>query len=497
MTTQVIAHSEVPVLISDRWRVPATDRLGDVFNPSTGEVIAQVPMCGAKEVDEAVQVAQQAFVHWSATPAPKRGTILFRYKTLLEEHFEQLAALVTQENGKTLEEGRGDVRRGIEVVEFACGIPHLLKGETLPQLAEHIDGQTAREPVGVCAGITPFNFPAMVPLWMFPVAIACGNTFILKPSEKVPLTAVRLAQLALDAGLPPGVLNLVHGGREVVEAICRHPGIAAVSFVGSTRVAEQVYQLSCQTGKRVQAAGGAKNTMVVMPDADPDPTIRAIVGAAFGCAGQRCMAGSILMGVAEAAESLLGRLTEALDDLKLDNTVANPDAQMGPVIDLAARDRVNHYIELGTREGAALARDGRQDCPDGPGFFVGPTLFDHVQPEMTIAGDEIFGPILSMERPADIDQAIQWANLSPYGNGAVIFTSNGAAARKFASEVQCGMVGVNVGVPAPMAVFSFCGWNRSFFGDLHIQGIEGVMFYTRQKLVLSRWDNTYRRVQGW
>lgn len=497
MATEVNSCFEVPVLINDRWRVPEVETFGDVYNPSTGQVIARVPTCTGSVIDDAVKAAEQAFKSWSTVPSPKRAAIMFSYKALLEEHFEELAALVTKENGKTLEEGRGDVRRGIEVVDFACGIPHLTKGETLGQLAEHIDGQTSREPIGVCAGVTPFNFPAMVPLWMFPLAIVCGNTFILKPSEKVPLTAVRLAELALEADLPPGVLNIVHGGRQVVEAICRHPGITAVSFVGSTKVAEQVYHMACEHGKRVQAAGGAKNVMIVMPDADPDPTIRAIIGAAYGCAGQRCMAGSVLMGVADASDPLSAQLTEALNQLTVDDTVANPDAQMGPVIDAGARDRLVDYIAVGEQEGAVLARDGRQDRPNDRGFFVGATLFDHVQPDMTIARDEMFGPVLSMQRPADLDQAIEWANLSPYGNGAVIFTSNGGAARKFAREIHCGMVGVNVGVPAPMAVFSFCGWNRSFFGDLHIQGAEGVMFYTRQKLVLSRWDDSYQRVQGW
>ena len=488
--------SEVPILVGEKWHVSDVSSFSDVYNPSAGQVIARTPMCTAATVDKAVAAAEKAFPGWASTPAPKRATILFQYKALLEEHFEELSALVTKENGKTLEEGRGDVRRGIEVVEFACGISHLSKGETMPQLAEYIDGVTTREPIGVCAGITPFNFPAMVPLWMYPLAIACGNTFILKPSEKVPLSAVRLAELALEANLPPGVLNVVHGGREVVESICRHPGIAAVSFVGSTRVAEQVYRLGCETGKRVQAAGGAKNMMIVMPDADPDSTIRGVVGAAYGCAGQRCMAGSVVMGLGDEADALRRRLTDVLEKMVVDNTVDNPKSEMGPLIDGAARDRILKYIDVGQSEGAELARDGRGDGPQ-PGFFVGPTLLDHVRPEMKVAGDEMFGPVLCMERPADLNQAIEWANRSPYGNGAVIYTSNGAAARQFAREIRCGMVGINVSVPAPMAVFSFSGWNRSFFGDLHVQGMEGVMFYTRQKIVLSRWDSTYRRQQGW
>ncbi len=496
MTTTTSTHSDVPLLAGERWYVPAATSWGSVFNPSRGEQIARVPQCGAAEVAVAVDAAQQAFGSWSKTPAPARAAKMFAYKAKLEAHFEELAALVTRENGKTLEEARGDVRRGIEVVDFACGISHLSKGENLPQVADGIDGVTMREPIGVCAGITPFNFPAMVPLWMFPIAIACGNTFILKPSEKVPLTAVRLAELALEAGLPPGVLNIVHGGREAVDALLEHPGIAAISFVGSTRVAEHVYVTGCRHGKRVQAAGGAKNVMVVMPDADPDATTRAIMGAAYGCAGQRCMAGSILMGVGDAAPQVRDRIAAAIDKLVIDDTSANPKADMGPVIDSVARDRIHRNIETGIGEGAVLVRGG-QHAQHPHGFFVAPTLFEQATHDMHIVREEIFGPVLTMLHPRDLDEAIAWANRSVYGNGAVIFTSSGGAARQFAREVQCGMVGVNVGVPAPMAAFAFSGWNRSFFGDLHVQGTEGVMFYTRQKIVLSRWDNAYRRTQGW
>mgnify|MGYP003390088835 CR=1 FL=1 len=488
--------ADVPVLAGERWFVPQASSWGAVHNPSRGEVIARVPMCGAAEVDAGVQAATAAFVTWSKTPAPARAAKMFAFKAQLETHFEELAALITRENGKTLDEARGDVRRGIEVVDFACGVSHLCKGETLPQVADGIDGVTMREPIGVCAGITPFNFPAMVPLWMFPIAIACGNTFILKPSEKVPLTAVRLAELALEAGLPPGVLNIVHGGREAVDALLEHPGIAAISFVGSTRVAEHVYVTGCRHGKRVQAAGGAKNVMIVMPDADPDATTRAIMGAAFGCAGQRCMAGSILMGVGDAAPQVRDRIAAAIDNLVIGDTSANPKADMGPVIDSASRERILRSIELGVAERAALVRGGKHES-QSRGFFISPTLFDQASPDMHIAREEIFGPVLTMLRPRDLDEAIAWANRNPYGNGAVIFTSSGGAARQFAREVQCGMVGVNVGVPAPMAAFAFSGWNRSFFGDLHVQGTEGVMFYTRQKIVLSRWDNAYRRTQGW
>lgn len=491
-----MSSSAVPILVGERWLTPNVTDWSPVFNPSRGEEIACVPSCGAADVDAVVQAATSAFVSWSKTPVPARAAKLFAYKAKLEAHFEELAALVTRENGKTLEEARGDVRRGIEVVDFACGISHLSKGENLPQVADGIDGVTMREPIGVCAGITPFNFPAMVPLWMFPIAVACGNTFILKPSEKVPLTAVRLAELALEAGWPPGVLNIVHGGREVVDALLEHPGIAAISFVGSTRVAEHVYVTGCRNGKRVQAAGGAKNVMIVMPDAEPAATTRAIMGAAYGCAGQRCMAGSILMGVGDAAPQVRDQIAVAIDKLVIDDTSANPKADFGPVIDAAARDRIRQTIELGEQSGARLVRGGAASIRDR-GFFVAPTLFEQATPDMSIACDEIFGPVLTMLHPRDLDEAIAWANRSPYGNGAVIFTSSGGAARQFAREVQCGMVGVNVGVPAPMATFAFSGWNRSFFGDLHVQGVEGVMFYTRQKIVLSRWDNAYRRTQGW
>jgi malonate-semialdehyde dehydrogenase (acetylating)/methylmalonate-semialdehyde dehydrogenase len=496
MTGTVLQQSEVPVLIGGEWTAPKVGEYTDVHNPSTGETIARTPMCAATDVDKAVQAAKSAFPSWSNTPAPNRAAIMFKYRTLVTEHLEELAKLITRENGKTLDEARGDVKRGLEVVELSCGIGHLLKGEVIPQVAEQIDGVTSREPIGVCAGIAPFNFPAMVPMWMYPLAIACGNTFILKPSEKAPLTVTRLAELFMEAGLPEGVLNIVQGGREVVDAICTHPDIVAISFIGSSAVAQHVYTLGCQHGKRVQAGGGAKNVLVVMPDADPDPTLRAIMGSSYGCAGQRCMAGSLLAGVGEAADGLQRRVVEAIDKLKIGNTYEDPTVQFGPVIDEAARDRIRKYIDLGVTEGASLIRDGRTLKMER-GFFVGPTLFDNVNPGMKIARDEIFGPVLSMLRPKTLEEAIEWANRSGYGNGATIFTSSGKYARDFARGVQCGMIGVNVGIPAPMALFSFSGWNRSFYGDLHVQGVEGMMFYTRQKLVLSRWDKGYQRQFGW
>jgi malonate-semialdehyde dehydrogenase (acetylating) / methylmalonate-semialdehyde dehydrogenase len=486
----------VPDFIAGKASVSPATEFVPVHNPSRGEVIARTPLSGSDRVRLATDAATKAYESWSRTPAPARAAILFRYKQKLEEAFGELAALVTRENGKTHEEAKGDVRRGIEVVEFACGVPHLLKGEALPQVSEGIDGVTTREPIGVCAGITPFNFPAMVPMWMFPLAISCGNTFVLKPSEKVPLTALRLAELFHEAGLPSGVFNVVHGGREVVDALCTSQDVAALSFVGSTAVARHVYQLGCQHGKRVQAAGGAKNVLVVMPDADPENAIKAIVGSAFGCAGQRCMAGSLLLSVDDGANQLVKRLAERLESLVVDDTSENPAAGMGPLIDPAAKERVTGWIERSLSEEAGLVRDGRLGVPER-GYFVGPTMLDSVAPGMTIFDQEVFGPVLAVNRTKDLDEAIQLAHRSGYGNGATIFTSSGGAARKFVREIPCGMVGVNVGVPAPMAIFSFSGWRNSFYGDLHVQGKEGVLFYTRQKVVLSRWDDYGDRRHGW
>ena len=485
----------VPNFIGGKWTAREDADTVRVHNPSTEEIIALTPLCGAQEVDQAVQAATKAFQGWSRTSPMARAAVLFRFRQLLEQHFEELAELVTRENGKTKDEARGDVRRGIEVVEFACGIPHMLKGEALPQISEGIDALTTREPIGVCAGITPFNFPAMVPMWMYPLAIGCGNSFILKPSEKVPLSAVRTAELLHEAGLPEGVLNLVQGGKEVVDALCQHPGIAAVSFVGSTAVAKHVYSLGCQSGKRVQSAGGAKNVLVVMPDAEPDSTLKAVLGAAYGCAGQRCMAGSLLFSVGGDTE-FRERLSEAIGSMVVDDTSRNESAGMGPVIDSAAQTRVRDWIDRTETEKAELINDGRSGVP-GRGYFVGPTLFDGVEPGMAIFDQEVFGPVLAMNRPKTLDEAIELAHKSGYGNGASIFTSSGAHARKFVREVPCGMVGVNVGVPAPIALFSFSGWGNSFFGDLHVQGMEGVMFYTRQKTVLTRWDARGERKLGW
>lgn len=491
------SESIVPLRIGEKPIVPDTTNFNEVFNPSKAEVIALTPMCGPKEVDLAVQVAAKAYRDWSTTPATKRSAILFRFKQLLEQELESLTRLITLENGKTYAEAKGDVRRGIEVVDFACGIAQLTKGENLPRIADNLDGETMREPIGVCAGITPFNFPAMVPMWMFPLAIACGNTFVLKPSEKVPLTANRLAELFLEAGLPSGVFNVVHGGREVVDALCAHPLITALSFVGSTKIARHVYERGCLHGKRVQAAGGAKNVLVVMPDAQNDATTRAIIGSAYGCAGQRCMAGSLLIGVGKHTLDVREAVVKSIDELVVDDTTTNRDAGMGPIIDGASRKRIQDFVGRTLAGGGVNAlRDGSGQMP-ATGFFLRPVLLDGVTPEAEIFQHEIFGPVLAMMHATNLDEAINWTKLIPYGNGATIFTQSGYAARRFSQEVPCGMIGVNVGVPAPMSQFAFSGWNQSFFGDLHVQGNEGVMFFTRQKVTLSRWDDTYVRNEGW
>jgi malonate-semialdehyde dehydrogenase (acetylating)/methylmalonate-semialdehyde dehydrogenase len=473
-----------------------------VYNPSRGKVIAQAPESDAKTVDQAVQVAKKAFPEWADTPVVERARVMFRFVSLLEENFEEIAQLVTREHGKTPDEAKGDVRRGIEMVELACHAPTMLMGQTLDNVARGIDGRVERHPLGVCVGITPFNFPAMVPLWMFPIAIVCGNTFILKPSPKVPLTPMRLAELLTEAGLPKGVFNVVNGGVEAVDALLTHPDVAAISFVGSTKVAKHIYEVGTAHGKRVQAAGGAKNYMLVLPDADLDAATNQIMGAAFGCSGQRCMAGSVAVAVGKAGDPLIESLDAAAKKMRVgptDGVAAATSVDMGPVIDAAARDRVTSYIDLGLSEGAKLATDGRGVflTEASEGFFIGPTIFDHVAPQMKIARDEIFGPVLSVMRVDDLSEAIARANESPYGNGAVIFTRDGGAARTFARYVNCGMIGVNVGVPAPMAIFPFAGWNQSFFGDLHIQGHEGFHFYTHNKVILNRWNDPGKRVLGW
>jgi malonate-semialdehyde dehydrogenase (acetylating)/methylmalonate-semialdehyde dehydrogenase len=479
-----------PDYIGGAW----LDRSGgtSVFNPSTGDVIAECPAGGAAEVNAAVEAAQAAFPGWRETPPVERARVFFRYRQLIEANFDKLCATVSREHGKTLVEARGSIYRGLENVEYACGVPTLLFGDTLENLARNVDCETILQPLGVCAGITPFNFPAMVPLWMYPLAIACGNTFVLKPSEKVPLSAILLGQLLEQAGLPKGVFNIVHGGRPCVDALLTHPKVKAVSFVGSTPIAKYIYETGTKHGKRVQANGGAKNYIVIMPDADIPKTVEALSTAAFGCAGERCMAGSTALTVGKAADRLLPDLIAAAKAIKVGRTdqpasAAQPD--MGPVITGQHRDRVLSLVAAGEKEGAKIIADGRGvKVPDAPrGFYLGATIVDGVEANMTLAREEVFGPVLNVMRMDDLDKAIAQANASAFGNGAAIFTNSGGAAREFKHRVKAGMVGINVGVPATMAMFPFTGWDDSFYGDLHIQGKEAVQFYTQQKVITSRW----------
>ena len=483
-----VAMIACPNFIAGEWR-KAVGGGTPVFNPSTGEVIAECPAGSANEVNETVEAAAAAFPAWRDTPVVERARVMFRYRQLLDEHFDELCRNVSREHGKTLVEARGSLFRGIENVEYACGAPSLLMGDTLESIARGVDCETVLQPLGVCAGITPFNFPAMVPLWMFPLALVCGNTFVLKPSEKVPLTSVLLVQLLEKAGLPKGVLNLVHGGREVVDALLTHPKVRAISFVGSTPVARHIWETGTRHGKRVQANGGAKNYIVVMPDADVAKTVENLSTAAFGCAGERCMAGSTALTVGAAADRLLPSLVEAARAIKVGPTDRAAQPDMGPVITAPHRDRVLNLVASGESEGARVIAVGRGvRVPEAPGgFYVGATIVDGVQPGMTIAREEVFGPVLNVMRMDDLDAGIAQANSSAYGNGAAIFTNSGKAAREFKHRVKAGMVGINVGVPATMAMFPFTGWDESFFGDLHIQGREGVQFYTQQKVISTRW----------
>ncbi len=486
MTTTLIP---CPNFIGGEWQTP-NGAATPVFNPSTGDVIAECSAGSAAAVNAAVEAAQTAFPAWRETPPIERARVFFRYRQLIEANFEKLCQTVSREHGKTLAEARGSIYRGLENVEYACGIPTLLFGDTLGNLARNVDCETYLQPLGVCAGITPFNFPAMVPLWMFPLAIACGNTFVLKPSEKVPLSAIFLGQLLEQAGLPKGVFNLVHGGRACVDALLAHPKVKAVSFVGSTPIAKYIYETGTKHGKRVQANGGAKNYIVIMPDADIPKTVEALSTAAFGCAGERCMAGSTALTVGKAADRLLPDLVAAAKAIKVGRTdQPTPQPDMGPVITGQHRDRVLSLVASGEKEGAKVIADGRGvKVPNAPhGYYLGATIVDGVEANMTLAREEVFGPVLNVMHMDDLDRAIAQANASAFGNGAAIFTNSGAAAREFKHRVKAGMVGINVGVPATMAMFPFTGWDESFFGDLHIQGREAVQFYTQQKVVTSRW----------
>jgi malonate-semialdehyde dehydrogenase (acetylating) / methylmalonate-semialdehyde dehydrogenase len=485
--SEVQAENCVKLLIGGSWEPSQSARHGSVYNPSNGSVIATVPFCSANDVDRAVQAAAAALPAWAETPVVERARVMFRFRERLSAHADELASLVTREHGKTLAEARASVHRGIEVVEFACGVPNLIMGQSLENIARQVDCETIRHPVGVCAGITPFNFPAMVPLWMFPIAIVCGNTFVLKPSEKVPLSAVRLGELLMESGLPEGVLSIVHGDRECVDAILTHPLVRAISFVGSTAVARHVYETGTRNGKRVQAAGGAKNHLIIMPDADLDQATGALLLSAFGCAGERCMAGSIALPVGKVADSLVERLCQGAGRMKVGPTDNGAEVDMGPVITREHLERVEGYLDIGQKEGAKVALDGRSNRPECNGFLIGPSVLDHVEPTMRVAKEEIFGPVLSVLRVDELDQALAIGRECPYGNGASIFTRSGWAARQFKHHFNAGMIGINVGVPAPMAWFPFTGWNSSFFGDLHIQGTESIQFYTQQKMTMTRW----------
>ncbi len=466
-------------------------RFADVYNPALGEPCARVALASKEDVDAAVAAAAAAFPAWSATPPLARARVLFKYLQLCQQHTDEFAAMVVREHGKTFLDAQGEVARGIEVVEFAVGIPQMLKGEFTDQIARGIDAWSMRQPLGVVAGITPFNFPVMVPMWMFPVAIACGNTFVLKPSERDPSPSLLHARLLKEAGLPDGVFNVVQGDKVAVDALLDHPDVEALSFVGSTPIAEYIYARGTASGKRVQALGGAKNHMVVMPDADMEMAVDALIGAAYGSAGERCMAISVAVAVGDAGDKLVSSLAERTAALKIDDGMA-PGAEMGPVVTSAARQRIEKLIGEGVEQGATLVVDGRGYKVDGRenGFFVGGTLFDHVQPSMSIYKEEIFGPVLCVVRMPDVGSALELINANEYGNGVAVFTRDGGVAREFVRQVQVGMVGVNVPLPVPMAFNSFGGWKRSLFGDHHAYGPEGVRFYTRHKAVMQRWPNT-------
>ncbi|CEH32201.1 methylmalonate-semialdehyde dehydrogenase [Aneurinibacillus migulanus] len=469
------------------WVESSAEQYEEVPNPATGETIAYVPISSREELDRAVAVAKEAYKTWKKVAVPRRARILFKYQQLLVEHWDELARLITIENGKSYEEAYGEVQRGIECVEFAAGAPTLMMGTQLPDIATGVESGMYRYPIGVVGGITPFNFPMMVPCWMFPLAIACGNTFVLKPSERTPLLANRLAELFTEAGLPEGVLNVVHGAHDVVNGILENQDVKAVSFVGSQPVAEYVYKTAAANGKRVQALAGAKNHSIVMPDADLDNAVKNIIGAAFGSAGERCMACAVVVAVGDIADELVHRLTVEAEQIKIGNGL-DEGVFLGPVIRDSHKARTIGYIEAGEKEGARLVRDGRTDqAANGEGYFVGPTIFDNVTTEMSIWKDEIFAPVLSVVRVKDLDEAIELTNQSEFANGACLYTDSAKAVRQFRDDIDAGMLGINLGVPAPMAFFPFSGYKKSFYGDLHANGRDGVEFYTRKKMLTARY----------
>lgn len=474
--------------IGGEWLSPSTANYHELINPATGEPLGKVPLCGSTEVSEAVRAAREAFPKWRETPVVQRARYLFRFKTLLEENFDEIAKLVTMENGKTLDEARGSLRRGVENVEHACGMPTLMLGDSLEDVASGIDSEYFRQPMGVFAAITPFNFPAMVPLWFYPYAIAAGNTFVLKPSEQVPLSQLRIVELLQQTGLPKGVMNVVHGGKDAVDAILRHPDVVGVSFVGSTPIAKYIYKEAAAHGKRVQALGGAKNHMIVMPDADLDRAVSIVSESAFGCAGQRCLAGSVVVATGKSYEPFRDKLVSSARSLRLGNGL-DAGVSMGPVVSKKAKERITSMIDAGVSDGAKLALDGRTaSVAQYPkGSFVGPTIFESADAAPSIGRDEIFGPVAAVTRADSLDEAIARVRGSEFANAVSIFTTSGKAAREFRYRVGVSMMGVNIGVAAPMAFFPFGGTKGSFFGDLKAHGKDSVEFYTDKKVVISRW----------
>lgn len=488
-------------LIGDRWVEGQGSVVRRILNPAdTGDELSAVREASTQQVDDACAAAARAFPGWRATPPPDRARVLFRFRELLEKHFLDIARQIVRENGKLLSEAKGSLRRGIDCVEYACGIPAQLLGQTLTDVSRDVDCTVVREPVGVVVGIPPFNFPAMIPLWMMPIAVACGNTFILKPAEKAPLTGTRLVELFAEAGLPPGVVGVVQGGKEVSERLIAHSQVQAISFVGSSAVAASVYQTAAAHGKRVQALGGAKNHLIVLPDADLPRSLPALIGSCFGCAGQRCLAGSVVVAVGDQArqDAVVNGFVQAARELKLGDGL-DESAGMGPVVNAEQRQRILDAIDRGVKEGAQLVMDGRGvSSPSAPrGCFVGPTVFDRVEPDTFVVREEIFGPVVAVLRARDLDEAIALANRSRYGNSVSLFTQSGAAARRFRERIQAGMLGINLGVPAPMAFFSFGGWKNSIFGDLGTHGPDAVAFYTHKKVVSERWFGAEAPRDGW
>jgi malonate-semialdehyde dehydrogenase (acetylating)/methylmalonate-semialdehyde dehydrogenase len=491
-----VAVRELSHFIDGRCVAGASGCFAEVFDPALGRLSARVPVANTSEVDAAVASAKAAFPAWSETAPLQRARLMFRFKDLLEAHIDELAELITRDHGKLLSDAKGEVVRGIEIVEFACGIPNLLKTDFTDQIGGGIDNWNLRQPLGVAAGVTPFNFPMVVPCWMFVMAAACGNTFVLKPSERTPSASIRLAELFVDAGFPNGVFNIVHGSKPVVDALIQHPDVVAMSVVASTPVAEYIYGESARRGKRVQALGSAKNHLVVMPDADMDQAVDALINSAYGSAGERCMATSVAVAVGNIADQLVERLSPRVRSLRMGGGMEEPDLDMGPLISAAHRTKVLNYIESGVAAGARLVVDGRERNVPGheEGFFLGGSLFDHVEPNMKIYREEIFGPVLSVVRVPDLPSAIALVNAHELGNCVSLFTSDGATARAFSRQIQIGMVGINIPSPVPPAWHSFGGWKRSLFGDHHAYGEEAVRFYTHYKSVMQRWPTALPRV---